>query len=93
MSHSNSSFTEKGNHIFNREGTQEILCIAYTEQCEMLAAGISDGTIRMFKINSGQYVTALGDAEMRQNPGPTTAIKHRPVNKSHPITQTLTATC
>ncbi|XP_046744254.1 uncharacterized WD repeat-containing protein alr2800-like [Diprion similis] len=58
----------------------------------MLAAGISDGTVRLFRANSGQYVTALRDAEMRQYPGPTTAIKHRPVNRSYPITQTLTAT-
>ncbi|XP_015604474.1 uncharacterized protein LOC107272147 isoform X2 [Cephus cinctus] len=38
--------------ISQMEGTQEILCLSYTEQCEILAAGISDGTVRLMKVNS-----------------------------------------
>ncbi|XP_015604473.1 uncharacterized protein LOC107272147 isoform X1 [Cephus cinctus] len=78
--------------ISQMEGTQEILCLSYTEQCEILAAGISDGTVRLMKVNSGEYIGTLRDTEMQQNPGPTTSIKHRPVHRSHPISQTLTAT-
>ena len=76
-----------------REGTKEILCIKYTEAFDLVAAGFSDGSIRMFNIKTGEYVSSLRDAEMVQYASPTTAIKHRPVRKSHPVTQTLTATC
>ncbi|XP_012272383.2 uncharacterized protein LOC105695421, partial [Orussus abietinus] len=74
------------------EGGQEILTVCYTETCESLAVGVSDGTVKLYKAGSGEHVTTLKDSEVTQNPGPATSIKHRPVHRSHPITQTLTAT-
>ncbi|KAG7209405.1 hypothetical protein KM043_015498 [Ampulex compressa] len=71
---------------------QEILCVCYTETYEYLAAGLSDGAIKFYKVSSGENTSTLRDAEIKQNPGSATAIKHRPVHKSHPITHTVIAT-
>ncbi|XP_043273345.1 WD repeat-containing protein 5 homolog [Venturia canescens] len=74
------------------EGTHDILCVSYTETCDFIAVGLTDGTVRLVKVSSSEYTSTLRDTEMQQNPGPTTAIKHRPVHKTHPITQTLLVT-
>ena len=70
-----------------------MLCLSYTDTYDYIAAGFSDGTIRMIKASTGENTSSLRDPEMQQNPGPTTAIKHRPVHKTFPITQTILATC
>ncbi|KAI4502926.1 hypothetical protein M0802_001970 [Mischocyttarus mexicanus] len=75
------------------ETESDVLCITYTETFEFLAAGLSNGTIQLYKINNkNEKVKSLCDTEIVQNPGPVTAIKHRPVRKTHPITNTLIAT-
>ncbi|XP_076668271.1 striatin homolog [Andrena cerasifolii] len=71
---------------------QDILCICYTETHDFLAAGLTDGTVRLYKTTSGADPLSLRDAEMIQKPSPTTAIRHRPVRRSHPITRTVIAT-
>ncbi|XP_039315683.1 uncharacterized protein LOC105201141 isoform X2 [Solenopsis invicta] len=74
------------------EVNQEILCICYTETYDFLAAGLTDGNIKLYKVSSGRNTHILCDAEIMQNPAPVTAVKHRPVRRSHPITRTLIAT-
>ncbi|KAM0728578.1 putative WD repeat-containing protein [Formica fusca] len=74
------------------EVNQDVLCICYTETYDLLAAGLSDGNLKFYKVSSEENILTLCDAEMMQNPAPVTAIKHRPVHKSHPITHTLIAT-
>lgn len=70
-----------------------MLCVCYTETYDFLAAGLSDGNVAFFEVNSGENTLVLCDIEMLQNPAPVTAVKHRPVHSSHPITHTVTATC
>ncbi|KAK2586909.1 hypothetical protein KPH14_009842 [Odynerus spinipes] len=74
------------------EASLEILCVTYTETFEFLAAGLSDGTIKLYKTSNGEKARSLRDTEILQNPGSATAIKHRPVRKTHPITHTLIVT-
>ncbi|XP_067206557.1 uncharacterized WD repeat-containing protein alr2800-like isoform X2 [Linepithema humile] len=71
---------------------QDVLCICYTETYDFLTAGLSDGTLKFYKVSTGENTLILCDAEMMYNPAPVTAVKHRPVNTSHPITHTVTAT-
>ncbi|XP_071560650.1 uncharacterized protein [Temnothorax nylanderi] len=80
------------NVINQLEVNQDVLCICYTETYDFLAAGLSDGTLRFYKVSSGKNTLVLSDAEMMQNPAPVTAVKHRPVHRSHPITRTVIAT-
>ncbi|XP_026745654.1 transcription initiation factor TFIID subunit 5-like isoform X2 [Trichoplusia ni] len=68
---------------------KDIMCCKYTEDTNDVAAGFTDGTIRLFNCNSGQCVHTLVDDECRAYPGPVTAIKHRPVSKAHPVTNML----
>lgn len=77
---------------FCREVDQDVLCVCYTETYDFLAAGLSDGNVAFFEVNSGENTLVLCDIEMLQNPAPVTAVKHRPVHSSHPITHTVTAT-
>ncbi|XP_026666644.1 uncharacterized protein LOC108621977 [Ceratina calcarata] len=70
---------------------QDILCVCYTETFDFLAAGLTDGSIKLYKCISGE-VSELRDMETVQQPSPTTAIKHRPLRKSYPVTRTLIAT-
>ncbi|XP_043250999.1 uncharacterized WD repeat-containing protein alr2800-like [Colletes gigas] len=70
----------------------DVLCICYTETHDFLVAGLTDGTVKLHKLNTASDVSTLCDAEIMQKPSPTTAIKHRPVRKSHPITRTFIAT-
>ncbi|XP_076763614.1 uncharacterized protein LOC143431013 [Xylocopa sonorina] len=74
-----------------RDIDQDVLCICYTETYDFLAAGLTDGSLKLYKTSSGEVLT-LRDTEMMQKPSPTTAIKHRPVHRSHPITRTFIAT-
>ncbi|XP_060800483.1 uncharacterized protein LOC106139046 [Amyelois transitella] len=71
--------------------TKEIMCCKYTEDMNDVAAGFTDGTIRLFDCNTGDCSHTLVDDECRAYPGPVTAIKHRPVSKAHPITNMLLA--
>ncbi|XP_011297250.1 protein will die slowly-like isoform X2 [Fopius arisanus] len=75
------------------EGTQEILCLSYTETFDYLGIGLADGTVRLINRKTGEFEGTLRDEEINQNPGTTTSIKHRPVQGALPVTQTLTATC
>ncbi|XP_072744062.1 uncharacterized protein [Anoplolepis gracilipes] len=75
-----------------REVNQDVFCICYTETYDLLAAGLSDGNIRFYKVSSEENTLTLCDAEIMQNPAPVTAIKHQPVHRSHPITHTVIAT-
>ncbi|XP_028042374.1 transcription initiation factor TFIID subunit 5-like [Bombyx mandarina] len=68
---------------------KEIMCCKYTEDVNEIATGFTDGTIRLFSCNDGTCTHLLVDDECRSYPGPVTAIKHRPVSKAHPITNTL----
>ncbi|XP_046830996.1 uncharacterized protein LOC124429585 [Vespa crabro] len=79
------------NSIF-RETALDIFCLTYTETFEFLAAGLSDGTVQLHKTHNGEKARSLCDNEIIQNPGSVTAIKHRPVQQTHPITHTLIAT-
>ncbi|XP_078040165.1 uncharacterized protein LOC144471718 [Augochlora pura] len=74
------------------DADQDVLCICYTEARDFLAAGLTDGTVKLYKLNSEVDVLTLRDIETIQKPSPTTAVKHRPVSKSHPIKKTITAT-
>ncbi|XP_015120782.1 coronin-7-like [Diachasma alloeum] len=80
------------NVVSQIEGTQEILCLSYTETFDHLGVGLADGTVRLINTKTGKFDTTLRDDEMKQNPGATTAIKHRPVQGALPVTQTLSAT-
>nr|XP_003702596.1 PREDICTED: WD repeat-containing protein 5B-like [Megachile rotundata]XP_012139035.1 PREDICTED: WD repeat-containing protein 5B-like [Megachile rotundata] len=71
---------------------QDVLCICYTETYEFLAAGLTDGTVKLYKTNSKGENFQLRDIEITQKPSPVTSIKHRPVHRSHPITRTIIAT-
>ncbi|XP_028050335.2 uncharacterized WD repeat-containing protein alr2800 [Monomorium pharaonis] len=51
-----------------------------------------DGNLKFYKVSSGENTLNLCDMEMMQNPAPVTAVKHRPVRRSHPITHTVIAT-
>ncbi|XP_011703403.1 PREDICTED: WD repeat-containing protein 5-like isoform X1 [Wasmannia auropunctata] len=75
-----------------REVNQDVLCICYTETYDFLAAGLTDGNLKLYKVSTGENTLILCDAEMMQNPAPVTAVKHRPVRRSHPITRTMIAT-
>ncbi|KZC05021.1 WD repeat-containing protein 48 like protein, partial [Dufourea novaeangliae] len=75
-----------------RDVDQDVLCLCYTETHDYLVAGLTDGTVKLFKVSSDVDVLTLRDTEIMQKPSPTTAIKHRPVQKSHPIKRTVTAT-
>ncbi|KAL6448565.1 hypothetical protein ACFW04_000446 [Cataglyphis niger] len=80
---------------FCREVNQDVLCICYTETYDLLAAGLTDGNLKLYNVSSEENTAAtltLCDAEMMQNPAPVTVVKHRPVQKTHPITHTLLAT-
>ncbi|XP_043677483.1 uncharacterized protein LOC122633550 isoform X1 [Vespula pensylvanica] len=74
------------------ETALDVFCITYTETFEFLAAGLSDGTVQLYKTENGVKAKFLRDNEIVQNPGTVTAIKHRPVRNTHPITHTLIAT-
>ncbi|KAG5344338.1 GBLP protein, partial [Acromyrmex charruanus] len=78
--------------INQMEVNQDVLCICYTENYDFLAAGLSDGNVKFYKVNSGEDTLILCDAEMMLNPSPVTAVKHRPVSRTHPITHTVIAT-
>ncbi|XP_049867673.1 uncharacterized protein LOC126367914 [Pectinophora gossypiella] len=68
---------------------KEIMCCKYTEDTNEVAAGFTDGIIRLFDCKTGGCTHTLVDDECRSYPGPVTAIKHRPVSKAHPITNLL----
>ncbi|CAH0406476.1 unnamed protein product [Chilo suppressalis] len=68
---------------------KDIMCCKYTEDVKDVAAGFTDGTIRLFDCTSGTNTHTLVDEECKSYPGPVTAIKHRPVSKAHPITNML----
>lgn len=72
---------------------KEIMCCKYTEDFNEIATGFTDGTIRLFSCNNGSCTHTLIDDESHTYPGPVTAIKHRPVSKSHPITNMLLSSC
>ncbi|KOB65856.1 Ribosome biogenesis protein YTM1 [Operophtera brumata] len=65
----------------------------YTEDLNDIAAGFTDGTIRLFNCSTGICSHSLVDDECRAYPGPVTAIKHRPVSKAAPITNILLSSC
>ncbi|XP_043523974.1 uncharacterized protein LOC122536024 [Frieseomelitta varia] len=70
---------------------QDILCVCYTETYDFLAAGLTDGSLKLYKTSSDEVLT-LYDTEMLQKPSPTTSVKHKPVHRSHPLSCTVTAT-
>lgn len=76
-----------------RDTNKEIMCCKYTEDTHYVAAGFTDGVIRVFDCSTGKCCQTLIDEECRAYPGPVTAIKHRPVGKAHPITNTILASC
>ncbi|KAG5308805.1 GBLP protein, partial [Acromyrmex insinuator] len=78
--------------INQMEVNQDVLCICYTENYDFLAAGLSDGNVKFYKVDSGEDTLILCDTEIMLNPSPVTAVKHRPVSKTHPITHTVIAT-
>lgn len=90
-SQSNETFSIK--QCYFSDIDQDALCICYTETRDFLAAGLIDGTIKLYKLNSKVDVLTLRDTETMQKPSPTTAVQHRPVHKSYPIKRTVTATC
>ncbi|XP_047021225.1 WD repeat-containing protein tag-125-like isoform X2 [Helicoverpa zea] len=65
------------------------MCCKYTEDVNEIAAGFTDGSMRVFSCNTGNCIHTLVDEECRAYPGPVTAIKHRPVSKANPITNML----
>ncbi|KAK4875116.1 hypothetical protein RN001_011538 [Aquatica leii] len=75
-----------------RETNKTILCVKYTEEFENVAAGFSDGMIRLFKSSDGEIVRTLYDSEIQQSTSPVTSIQHRPVSKNYPIVNCLTCT-
>ncbi|KOC64521.1 putative WD repeat-containing protein [Habropoda laboriosa] len=77
--------------ISAKDVEHDILCLCYTETYDFLVAGLTNGSVKLYKTNSEDVLT-LCDTEMMQKPSPTTAIKHRPVRRSYPITRTVTAT-
>lgn len=79
--------------FYFRDTNKDILCCKYTEDDNHIAAGFSDGTIRVFCCNTGDNKHTLVDDETRAYPGPVTAIKHRPVSKANPITNMLLSSC
>lgn len=56
-----------------------------------------DGTVQLHKLSGNNSPNdekfMLRDAEITQKQSPVTAVKHRPVRKSYPISRTVIATC
>ncbi|KAJ2952731.1 hypothetical protein O0L34_g7083 [Tuta absoluta] len=73
------------------ETNKDIMCCKYTEDTLEIAAGFTDGVIRLFDCSTGSCTHTLVDDECRSYPGPVTTIKHRPVSKAHPTTNVLLA--
>ncbi|XP_011638526.2 uncharacterized protein LOC105428123 [Pogonomyrmex barbatus] len=80
------------NVINQLEVNQDVFCICYTETYDFLVAGLTDGNLKFYKVSTGENTLVLCDVEMMQNPAPVTAVKHRPVHRSYPITHTVIAT-
>ncbi|XP_018045611.1 PREDICTED: uncharacterized protein LOC108685364 [Atta colombica] len=80
------------NIINQMEVDQDVLCICYTETYDFLAAGLLDGNVKFYKVNSGENTLSLCDTEIMLNPSPVTAVKHRPVRSTYPITNIVIAT-
>ncbi|KAL4710745.1 hypothetical protein ACJJTC_004390 [Scirpophaga incertulas] len=73
------------------DADRNIMCCKYTEDSKHIAIGLTDGVIGVFDCNTGKSTHTLVDEECQSYPGPVTAIKHRPVSSSHPVTNTLLA--
>lgn len=79
--------------LFHRDVGKEILCCKYNEEFNYLAAGCSDGSIMLYSVDSSKLVHKLQDEELVQATAPVTAIQHRPVSKSYPISNCFTCSC
>lgn len=75
------------------ETNREALCIHYNQELDQLAAGYTDGVVRLFKANTMELVHSLTDDDIVASPAPVTNIKHRPLSKNYPITDTIVCTC
>lgn len=80
-------------YLVFRDVGREILCCKYNEEFNYLAAGCSDGSIILYSTESCKLVDKLQDKEVVQATAPVTAIQHRPVSKSYPISNCFTCTC
>lgn len=78
---------------FLRETTTDVLCCTYTEDFESIAVGFTDGVVRLFKSDTMEMVQTLSDVETQSSMSPVTSVKHRPVSKNYPVTNTMTCTC
>ncbi|XP_026470961.1 transcription initiation factor TFIID subunit 5-like [Ctenocephalides felis] len=80
---------ENINLLTQIETTKNILCCKYTEDYNFISAGFPDGMVRLFAKNTGQLAMVLYDEESLANAATVTCIKHRPVSKNYPSTNTL----
>lgn len=78
---------------FSSETNRESLCVHYTQELDQLVAGYTDGVVRFYKANTMELAHALTDEDIAENPAPVTNIKHRPISKNYPITETVLCTC
>lgn len=79
--------------LFSSEGPREVLCCKYNEEFDYLAAGYTDGVIRIYDSSVGSHISSLADNEVKENRAPVTSLQHRPVSKIYPSTNSFTATC
>lgn len=77
----------------HRDGNREALCCKYNEEFDYIAVGYADGVIIMYHTATGEPVFTLADSDVKENRAPVTSIKHRPVSKIYPITNSYTGTC
>ncbi|VEN53657.1 unnamed protein product [Callosobruchus maculatus] len=71
---------------------RDVLCCKYNEEFDYLAAGGSDGIIRVYNSNTMEESFTLTDKDVKNNRAPVTCIKHRPLSKTYPITNCFTGT-
>ncbi|KAI4460886.1 carbohydrate binding domain containing protein [Holotrichia oblita] len=74
------------------ETNRESLCIHYSQELDQLAAGYTDGVVRFYKANTMELVQSLSDDDILESPAPVTNIKHRPLSKNYPATDTIVCT-
>ncbi|KAJ8955256.1 hypothetical protein NQ318_000283 [Aromia moschata] len=82
----------KINIITQVTSEKEALCCKYSEDFEYIAAGYTNGEIKIYQSSSGEHVLTLSDDDVVNHIAPVTNIKHRPSSKAYPISNTFTAT-
>ncbi|EFC50757.1 predicted protein [Naegleria gruberi] len=71
-----SSYTVSKNKLFTADS--EVFCIRFSSDSKSLAAGCSDGIVRVFNVNDGKLLYSLNTATKQQLPLPVTSLKFRP---------------